>query len=138
MSHEWLKTRILSLFVVNVCTIFHSYFLCSRPSKGVRPVRRSDEYLKAAPRPSGGGAKKPVGPSSVASRGPSGGGGGKVIDSRSRGNVGGGARRNPPGSVPKKSSATSANKKDSGNKVCGLFSLSLSLSLSLSPFTIFG
>ena len=83
----------------------------------MRPVRRSDEHLKAAPRLIGGGAKKPVGPSSVASRGPSGGGGGKVIDSRSRANMGGGARRNTPGSVPKKPSATSS-KKDSGNKVC--------------------
>ena len=100
----------------------------------MRPVRRSDEHLKAGPRPVGGGAKKPVGPSSVASRGPSGGGGGKVIDSRSRANMGGGARRNTPGSVPKKSSATS-NKKDSGTKVCGSWWFILSL---FSPFTMFG
>ena len=111
--------------------IFHFHFLCSRPSKGgVRPVRRSDEHLKAAPRAVGGGAKKPVGPSSVVSRGPSGGGGGKVIDSRSRPNVGGGARRSTPGSVPKKPSATS-HKKESGSKVCGSWWFVLS-------FTMFG
>ena len=67
----------------------------SRPSKGVRPSRRSDEHLpfsKAAgnPKPLGGaGAKK----SAVSARG------GKVIDSRNRqggvGGVGGGRKGIP-------------------------------------------
>ena len=86
---------------------------CSRPSKGVKPVRRSDEHLpssKAAPRPSGVGAKKPGGPSSVASRG--GGGAGKVIDSRSKAGVG--PRKNTP-TAP--SARKPVSKKEAGNKV---------------------
>jgi len=86
---------------------------CSRPSKGVKPVRRSDEHLpssKAAPRPSGVGAKKPGGPSSVASRG--GGGVGKVIDSRSK--AGAGPRKNTPTTS---SARKPISKKEAGNKV---------------------
>ena len=76
-------------------------------------MRRSDEHLpssKAAPRPSGVGAKKPGGPSSVASRG--GGGAGKVIDSRSKAGVG--PRKNTP-TAP--SARKPVSKKEAGNKV---------------------
>ena len=93
-------------------TIF-SYSFPSRPYKAGRPARRSEESKPVSRQPVGG-ARKPSGPSSVASRG---GGGGKVIDGRSRGGVAaGGARRNTPasgGGAAKKGSVPS--KRD---KVC--------------------
>ena len=81
-------------------------------------MRRSDEHLpssKAAPRPSGAGAKKPGGPSSAASRG--GGGPGKVIDSRSKVHMGAGARKNTPAVSSARKSGAVSNKKEAGNKV---------------------
>lgn len=75
----------------SVLTIFSS-----RPSKGVRPTRRSEENLPpskpAAPRPLGGVPKKLSAPPSR---------GGKVIDSRNRGGgAAPGARKGVPGRKP--------------------------------------
>ena len=85
----------------------------SRPSKGIRP-RRSEEHRpspKAVPCPSGGGAKKPSGPTS---RGGGGGAGGKVVDSRGR--VGGVVRG---GGGNWKSTPSSGSKRPIGrDKVC--------------------
>lgn len=74
-----------------------TYFFSSRPSRGVRPTRRSEENMPppskpAAPRPVGAVPKKSSAPPSR---------GGKVIDSRNRG--GGappGARKGVPGKKP--------------------------------------
>ena len=85
------------------------FSLPSRPAKGVRPTRKSDEHISrpAVSRPVGGGARKQSAPSSAR------GGPAKVIDSR--GGRGGGARGGGAAAGGKRG-AQPASKKPSAGK----------------------
>lgn len=97
-----------------------SYPLKSRPSKGVRPVRRSDEHLPfskpGGSRPVGGGVKRGGGGGGGIQRGGAGAGAGRVIDSRGRGG-GGGVKRGGGGGTPSSAAGGPRRTAGKGEKV---------------------
>ena len=99
--------------MIPMCSLFPP----SRPSKVVRPVRRSDEYLppsKPVSRPSGGGGgvKRPTGPTAVSRVG----GGGKVIDSHGKGGGAAPRKTGTPASAGRKPASGGGG--GSKSKVC--------------------
>ena len=111
--YMYLNTCVKTSQGIDDCTCS----LPSRPSRGVKANRRSEENLPSSSRPAARpavvSAKKPSAPSGP-TRGGGGGGGGKVIDSRGRvswaagqrrgvsPSVGGAGRRTPGGGAGKK------------------------------------